>query len=418
MHHLALRPQPLGIFPLPAGYLVLPAVPDAEAALAELLQGRVPTTLPAAWHFFALAVQGDHDAARNALAGDPSPEARYNWFVLTGDPAVYAQLATECTGDLTVLLDLVAYTLGLRDLPPDPDLVQAEVRASALMARAAYTLEQGQPEAAEAELDAAINAAQPVSPLLAAQLRLTLADTRLSQFGPDPLAIQHYREAIRLLSGSGLTENHAHANLNLGMLYQELARSQRGPLLEAAKCYQAALRTFTRASHPELYALAQNNLALAYLAMPLTEASDQLRMGIAVQALREALTVYTQADYPEYWASAQLNLANALQYLPSAHPADNLAEAVQLYEALLAVRDPETDPLAYGRVLANQGNALAHLGIFTHARPKLQEAARLFAANGDHEAAASVRELLSEIERSVAAQKEEQRDGGVPAPTV
>jgi tetratricopeptide (TPR) repeat protein len=153
----------------------------------------------------------------------------------------------------------------------------------------------------------------------------------------------------------------------------------------------------TRQNAPELYALAQNNLALAYLAMPLTEASDQLRMGIAVQALREALKVYKREAYPEQWASTQLNLANALQYLPSSHPEDNLSEAVGLYEEVLQARDPQRDPLGYARLLANQGNALAHLGIFDHAVPKLQQAAWLFAQGGDDDAATTVNGLLAEI---------------------
>jgi tetratricopeptide (TPR) repeat protein len=418
MTHLALRPQPLGIFPLPAGFLALPPAAGADAALPELLRGRLPAELPAPWRFFALAHAGDSAGALAALAGDQSPEARYNRLVLGGDPDTYAALRAELTGDLALLLGVTAYTLGLTDVPPAPGAATGELRAFALMARAAHALEHGAPGAAEAELVDAIAAAAPGSPLLAGQLHLTLAETRVGRLGPEPLAIQHYREAIRLLTGSGLEETRAHANLSLGMLYQELARDQRGPLLEAAKCYQEALRTFSRAAYPELFALAQNNLALAYLAMPLTEASDQLRMGIAVQALREALTVYTRASHPERWGSAQLNLANALQYLPSARPEEHLAEAVELYEALLAARDSDADPLGYGRVLANQGNALAHLGIFNHARPKLQEAARLFAAGGDHEAAATVRELLGGIEQSVAEQKEDRRDGGVPAPAV
>lgn len=415
---LTVRPQPLGIFPLPAGHLVLPSIADGSAALAELLRGRLPDTLPPAWGFFARACAGDTPGALAALAGDPAPEARYNRFVLSGDPALYAALRAEAQGELRLLIEVAAYTLGLAGQPPDPAEATGEVRAFVLLARAAAALERDAPAGAEADLEAAIACATPISPLLAAQSHLTLAETRLRRPGAEALAMQHYRQALALLAGSGLEDTRAHAWLNLGMLYQERAGGQRAPLLEAVKCYQEALRFFKRATHPEMYALAQNNLALAYLAMPLTEASDQLRMAIAVQALREALSVVTREDHPRLWSSARLNLANALQYLPSARPEEHLAEAVELYEEVLATRDPDADPLGYGRVLANQGNALAHLGIFTHARPKLQEAARLFAAGGDHEAAATVRETLGEIERRIAAQREAHRDGGVSTPAV
>jgi hypothetical protein len=41
------------------------------------------------------------------------------------------------------------------------------------------------------------------------------------------------------------------------------------------------------------------------------------------------------------------------------------------------------DPLGHARVLANQGTALAHLGIHDQAGPKLRAARGLFAAAGD-----------------------------------
>lgn len=71
--------------------------------------------------------------------------------------------------------------------------------------------------------------------------------------------------------------------------------------------------------------------------MPMTEASDQLRLGVAVQSLRNALKVFTREDHPERWASTQLNLANSLIYTPSTHQADNLVEAVELYEGVIAL---------------------------------------------------------------------------------
>ena len=39
---LAVRPQPLGAFPLPLGYLLIPASPATEDARVALLSGRLP----------------------------------------------------------------------------------------------------------------------------------------------------------------------------------------------------------------------------------------------------------------------------------------------------------------------------------------------------------------------------------------
>lgn len=390
-----LSPQPLGIFPLPAGYLLLPPVDGVESVQAALLEGRLPDAFPPALRFYELALAGDTQAALAALDHDDSPESRYNRFVLEGDPAQYTTLAQTLIGDLRQLLDVAAYTMGLVERPPERGETAYERLAFVLMAQAAYALEQNDVKTASALLEKGITAAQTTSPLLAAQLRGTLAETLHSHRGADPIVIQNYREALRLMEKSDLTLTQAEIWLNLGIAYQEMANGRRGALLEASACYQQALKVFTAADHPDLYALAHNNLALAYLAMPLTEASDQLRSAIAIQSLREALRIYTPETNPDQWASAQLNLANALQYLPSTHPEDNLIQAVELYEEILATRVREDDPLGYARLLANQGNALSHLGIFTHAQTKLEEARALFLSNGEPDTAQSVEELLA-----------------------
>jgi len=114
--------------------------------------------------------------------------------------------------------------------------------------------------------------------------------------------------------------------------------------------------------------------------------------------LRAALSVYDPHQHPQEWMSVRMNLANALQYVHSAHPADHLLEAVSIYEDLLSRRDPVADPAGYARLLANLGNALAHLGIFAEARARLMQAATLFAQIGDEGAVATIHELLANID--------------------
>jgi tetratricopeptide (TPR) repeat protein len=396
--------QPLGVFGLPAGFLLLlPGDGVAEAA-EWLLNGRIPATFPAALRYYEHALAGDMAAAADALPAGDDPAVQVNRFVLQGTPAQYQVLCQRFNGvgdgRFRQILDVAAFTMGIIEAPPAVGDAQAEQLAFILMAQAAYALERQQPEQAITLLQSGIAAAEPVSPVLAAQLRGTLADTQFSTQGATPQVIQQYQAALQLLETSDLAETRAELWLNLGTAYQEMANGRRGALLEAVKCYQKALQTFTLESHPDLFALANNNLALAYLAMPLTEASDQLRSAVAVQSLRQALQVYDRDSYPAQWASAQLNLANALQYLPSTHPEENLTQAVELYEDLLAARSPQLDPLGYARLLANQGNALAHLGIFDHATAKLAEAQRLFEQCGEWETAVSVRELLTGMQNA------------------
>jgi tetratricopeptide (TPR) repeat protein len=399
MANLVLRPQPVGVFGLPASYLVLPPVTggEAEEAVKKLIAGQIPASFPAEWQFFRLTLEGETDLAYAALLPLDSPEAEYNRFVLESSPAEYDRLSTILEGELAVLLEVVGYTLGYTERPPEAGELQGELAALVRMAQATYCLEHGQPDQALKLLEIASEAARPVSPVFAAQLEATLAGTKHETQGADYSVIQMYRQAIERLEKTDLATVRGEMWLNLGTVYQEMAGGKRAALLEAVHCYQEALRVLTREKHPQFYALAQSNLGLAYLSMPLKEASDQLRAAIAVQALREALKIYTPDNQPEMWASTQLNLANALVYLPSSHPQENLIQAVELYEELLTVRKAEDNPAGYARLLANQGNALAHLGIFDHATAKLTEAQIIFENIGEGEAVASVAEVLAEI---------------------
>ncbi|MBS1811081.1 MAG: hypothetical protein JST84_23160 [Acidobacteria bacterium] len=394
------RPQPIGIFSLPQNFLLLPAcnVEDAVAYHAQLMQGKIPAlTPPLNWQFYDVAIRGELTQAANLLANENSPEAKFNAFVVQSSPEKYQQLRNELPAEILPLLDLVAYTLNYISAPPVAANLDGELLAFVQMTAASHCIENGEAEKALEILQEAINAARNVSPMLTAQLMGSLAELQHQLYGANPPVIQLYRQALQLLSLSDLQPARASIALNLGIAYQEMSQGQRGALLEAARCYQEALKFFGRESHPEQYALAQNNLALSYLSVPMTEASDQLRLAIAVQALREVLKVYTQESHPEQWASVQLNLANALQYLPTSHPEENLSEAVKIYEELLPIRKASGDALGLARLLANQGNALAHLGIFKHAVPKLEEARAIFAAQNEADAAASIDEVLAEI---------------------
>ncbi len=141
------------------------------------------------------------------------------------------------------------------------------------------------------------------------------------------------------------------------------------------------------------------DLATAYLTMPMVQASDQLRVGVAIRSLRAALEVYQPGTHPERWAATQLNLANALVYAPSTHRVDNLVEAAGIYERVLEIRDRHSDPLGFARTAANLGNVLAHLGVFDQAHVRLHEARFIFEEFQDHEAVRSIRSVLDEIER-------------------
>ena len=397
---LAIRPQPLGAFPLPLGYLLIPASPETEEARLALLAGQVPEW-PAALRSHELALAGDRDGALAALTGD-DPVSRYNRFVMDpdGDHSKAEDPAElrSALGEFGVLVDVVQYAIGRSDTAPELGEATGELAAIVLSTRASTALQDGDPAGAIAALDrAAEEAAASSEPLRGVLLGASASVAE----GPD--AVSRFERALKSLEGAdGLRIARAELHLTLAGLLHEQAEDRPDLLARAVPHYHSALQLVMREEAPLLWASAHANLATAYLTMPMTEASSQLRLGVAAQSLRSALKVYTPEDYPEQWASVQLNLANSLVYTPSSHQADNLIEAVELYEAVLQARDRHTDPLGRARVLANQGNVLAHLGDFEQAKAKLYDARFLFEELGDHDSVRTVRGVLDEIARSTA----------------
>lgn len=376
------RPQPVGLLPFPRSHLLVPA--GAEDAFAAALVGHeasldglLPTTL--------------------ADEGGGSAVDRYNALVLQPSPQALA--AIEAAGDaaLVPLARAAAFAHGIIDDLPDPGDLDGELRALVQMTAAAGLFERGEARAARSLLVEAAASAEPVSPLFAALLEKQVAESLPAEAAA--LAIEHLRRAARLAEGARLAGLRADIWMRLGTLHQaQAADGSRGPLVEAVACYQRALTEgITADSSPALFAQIQNNLGLAYLCMPTREASDQLRTGIAVQCFRKALEVLDRHHDPDMWASVTTNLASGLQYLPTAHPADHLAEAVDLYEAVLEVRTEARDPVAHARVLLNQANALAHLGIFEPAAEKLATAQTIFATHDAADEASAAAELVAGI---------------------
>ncbi|MFM7244913.1 MAG: hypothetical protein ACKO40_12190 [Planctomycetaceae bacterium] len=376
------RPQPVGIFAFPRSHLL--ALPGNEATRAAAMLGddvAAAAILPAT----AAAVTGS------------SPLDRHNAFVLAPSPEALA--AIEAAGDpaFVALARSAAFAHGLIDDLPEPGPLDGELKALVQMTAAAGLFERGDARAARTLLAEAAEQAAPASPVFAAVLHQQVADTLPAEAAD--LAIDHLEQALQLGEQAKLPRLLADIWMRLGTLHQARgADGSRGPLVEAVTCYQKALAAgITQDSDPASYAQLQNNLGLAYLCMPTREASDQLRAGIAVQSFRKARDVQDRDADPDQWASVTMNLASALQYLPSTHPAENLAEAVELYEEVLAVRTEARDPVAHARALLNQGNALAHLGIFKPAIEKLAKALKLFTWHEATDEAATAKELLDGI---------------------
>ena len=392
------RPQPIGALPWPAGMLLLPDTSASSALCAELVVGTTPALWPAESEFLRLALDDDIDGAAASVAGDDLV-SRYNRAVLIGGDEDWAALAAESDGELRALVDTARFSVGLLDEPPALAGTTGEVAAVVGSARASSAMERGDFAGAVADLGDAAEAADAAgSPLLAASLRLTRAELIRERLADPAAAAREADAAIQRLPLTAPSELRAELQVTRALARQELAGTDRGALLAVVADLTEATKIFREDTYPEMFATINQHLALAYLVMPMSSEGDRIRVGVAVNSLRAALRVFTPETHPVAWASTQLNLANALQYLPSVHQENNLDEAVQLYEEVLQYRDAERDPLGYARILANQGNALGHLGVFGDARTRLDQARSLFDAAGDSDSVASVDEVLASLD--------------------
>lgn len=394
--------QPIGAFAFPLGMLLVPESlddPEIGEVCACLIEGREPTSWPASLRGHELAHRGRLVEAAAHFGQAADPISAFNRYVLEPEGVDTVALRNVMPSHLADLVDVVRFTIGDLDHVPPASSTAPEVVALLGAARASELLSHGDPAGAILLLHEAAELAAPVAAPLSAML-LGNAGTIAHEHGLTPdEALEDLRVACLGLVDSDLVLARAELHLRYGLAIHAAAAAGRRPLKDAVNEYYSALQLVDADSAPYTWAGAHLNLGAAYLTMPMIEATDQLRSGIAMQSLRAALGIFTRDEHPGEWASATLNLANALVYTPSTHQGDNIVEAVERYEEVLETRSRETDPLGRARILANLGNALAHLGIFDHAKSRLYEARFLFEEALDHDSVMAVRSILDEISR-------------------
>ncbi|MBE9037324.1 hypothetical protein [aff. Roholtiella sp. LEGE 12411] len=202
-------------------------------------------------------------------------------------------------------------------------------------------------------------------PLLRARAQVGMAGTlqAIPDVGTELLlqAKVGYEEALPTLQKLALPEEAAEAQMNFGLVLQSLVPFNLARITDSIQAYHEALRVFTWQDYPQEYAILYNNIAIAYLSMPLASEREYLRQGLAVQSFEVALKHINLIDHPREYAMLQNNLGNALQYLVSSHPLENNLRAIAAYDEALKVRNPKDTPLEYANTISNKANALFNL---------------------------------------------------------
>jgi tetratricopeptide (TPR) repeat protein len=222
-----------------------------------------------------------------------------------------------------------------------------------------------------------------------------------------------YRSVLPVFQAEGTREELAELEMNLGLVLQNLAGMNRARITDAISAYQRALRTFDKQRFPQEFAILQNNLATAFLSIPLTDERGKMREAMAVQAFEEGLRVVNLVDHPTEYAMLQNNLGNALQYASSAHRVENNLRALEAYDEALKVRSRATMPVEYANTLTNKANCLQNLpGDPEHpehgnranlvlAKDLYSEAREIFVSHGDNAKAAIVAEAAFQLGREL-----------------
>lgn len=267
--------------------------------------------------------------------------------------------------------------------------------------------------------DKALTICPPDARLLHARImaRKATALQAIPEQGTDALeqARVTFEDAIATLADFGRPEELAEAEMNLGLVIQNLASAGRARIVDAISAYQRALRTFTKTKYPREFVILQSNLATAFLSMPMTDERGKMREALAVQAFEEGLKVVTLIDHPTEYAMLQNNLGNALQYVSSSHALENNLRALEAYDEVLKVRTRATTPLEYANTISNKANCLRNLPDdpadphagnrenVTRAKAYYQEAREIYMAHGDLEKARIVAEAVTQTERELLA---------------
>ena len=170
-----------------------------------------------------------------------------------------------------------------------------------------------------------------------------------------------YQEALPILQQLATAEEVAAVQMNLGLVFQSLVPYNLAQITESIHAYHEALRVFTWENYPQEYAILHNNIAIAYLSMPMSSERESFRQGLAVQSFETALKHINLIEHPREYAMLQNNLGNALQYLVSSHPVDNNLRAVFAYNEALKVRNFQDTPLEYANTISNKANLLFNL---------------------------------------------------------
>jgi tetratricopeptide (TPR) repeat protein len=170
------------------------------------------------------------------------------------------------------------------------------------------------------------------------------------------LSIVAFKLALKIWNCQEFPKYWAMAKQNLGVAYYQRVQGEKSENIEIAiVCYQEAFKVYSSTAFPEDWARTQGNLGIAYRNRIRGEQADNLETAIA--CYQEALKVYTFTAFPQDWAMTQMNLGIAYLNRIRGERTDNLETAIAYYQEALNVYTFDSFPFDWARTQMNLGNA-------------------------------------------------------------
>lgn len=135
-----------------------------------------------------------------------------------------------------------------------------------------------------------------------------------------------------------------------------------GSLRNAVAAFRQALEAYSRKEHPQEWAMAQNSLGEAWMALagqPGGNPGESLEQAAA--AFRLAAQALSRDEHPLAWAKTQTNIGLALDKQPAGDPAENRRQAIAAFRAAEEVYSRPLHPAEWAATRFNQAQALKHL---------------------------------------------------------
>lgn len=203
-------------------------------------------------------------------------------------------------------------------------------------------------------------------------LGVCYSDRRIGNYADNlESAIQHFNQAITVITPQKDPYHWARILNNLGVIYRQRKQGGRGDRLTnlrlAIDCYEQALQVFTPEKYPIDWAQTQGNLATTYRVIA-ENINPKENLKKAMACANNAERIFRK-NYQQ-WAKIQFELGTCYKNMgvfAKENPDENLSKAIECYQNALNLTSSASNPFGWAEITNSLGNAYQHNGQYQEA---------------------------------------------------